>query len=411
MSIHRSLLIVYRCVFLSSLIGVAFAMGAQDSLTGLNQAKRSCELKSFHRYDVQTKKEIDETELVHSHHNLVVRRGDLYFILRLDADSILQENLYYKIEGYDLIWYPFGNGLIRSGMFPEGNYNVIVAEKNAEHEMVHVYRNQMQIRANFFHGMRGAVSIAVISVILVLMFFSGRHWFLRKDKRRTVRMLENTVKKRTEQLQEMVEQRELLLKEVHHRVKNNLQVISSLLEMQASRTEDKNVKDAITESQNRVLSIAFIHQNLYQHDDLKGAEIRSFLNELIAHIRQVFELEDCVIKVLKKVPHLFLNFDAAIPLGLIINELLTNSYKYAFVGRANGQIRIELKPLDNGAYYFMYQDNGVGIPVNFDFNQSNSLGLKLIRQLSRQLQGKMEYSFENGSKFEMSFTLPDAGNK
>ena len=112
----------------------------------------------------------------------------------------------------------------------------------------------------------------------------------------------------------------------------------------------------------------------------------------------------------KKVPHLFLNFDAAIPLGLIINELLTNSYKYAFVGRANGQIVIELKPLDNGAYYFKYQDNGVGIPVNFDFKQSNSLGLKLIRQLSRQLQGKMEYSFENGSKFEMSFILPDAGN-
>ena len=295
-------------------------------------------------------------------------------------------------------------------MFPEGNYNLIVAEKNAEHEMVNVYKNQLQIRANFFHGMRGAITTAVIFVILILMFFSGRHWFLRMDKRRTVRMLENTVKKRTIQLQEMVEQRELLLKEVHHRVKNNLQVISSLLEMQASRTEDKNVKDAITESQNRVLSIAFIHQNLYQHDDLKGAEIRSFLDELIAHIRQVFELDECEIKVQKKVPHLFLNFDAAIPLGLIINELLTNSYKYAFVGRANGQIVIELKPLDNGAYYFKYQDNGVGIPVNFDFKQSNSLGLKLIRQLSRQLQGKMEYSFENGSKFEMSFILPDAGN-
>ncbi len=399
------------CVIFSFAIGAQQEAFSQSKDLPVSTHSVTYQLVSFRRYDQQTHKVIDETSTALKQSNIVVKRGDLYFQIELDASEKQLVDLFFRVEDYDLTWYRFDNGPIRSGMFPEGRYFVVVAMRNPNGEMTEVYRIQMQIRANFFHGMRGAVAIAVISFLLIFISFSSRHLILKRDKRHTVRMLENTVKKRTEQLQDMVAQRELLLKEIHHRVKNNLQVISSLLEMQAARTEDKNVKDAITEGQNRVLSIAFIHQNLYQHDDLKGVEIGSFLKELIKHVRHVFQVEYCEVEVTNLVPMLYLDIDSAIPLGLIINELLTNSYKYAFRGKSRGAITIELRSTAVGHYYFKYQDDGVGIPESFDFNKSNSLGLKLIRQLSRQLHGNIEYKYENGSNFELNFLDMATRNK
>jgi two-component sensor histidine kinase len=209
----------------------------------------------------------------------------------------------------------------------------------------------------------------------------------------------------------VINQRELLLKEIHHRVKNNLQVISALLEMQAARTTDENVKAAIKEGQNRVLSIAFIHQNLYQHDDLKGVEINSFLRELTSHIRQVFERPGCPVEVVNEVPKFYLDIDSAIPLGLLINELLTNAYKYAFAGKNSGMIRIKIEDLGEGSYSFCFIDDGVGLPNDFDFTRSNTLGMKLIRQLSRQLAGNIYYKYDGGCKFELTFKNLNARSK
>jgi two-component sensor histidine kinase len=132
-------------------------------------------------------------------------------------------------------------------------------------------------------------------------------------------------------------------------------------------------------------------------------EIDSFLKELISHIRQVFERPDCPVEVISHVPKFHLDIDSAIPLGLLINELLTNAYKYAFRERTNGRISIRIDDLGNGTYYFCFADDGVGLPENFDFTRSNTLGMKLIRQLSRQLAGSIVYKYEEGSKFELTF--------
>ncbi len=250
------------------------------------------------------------------------------------------------------------------------------------------------------HAQQKNLIIGVI-LILVIAFFSFliyRSSKLKKDKIN----LETTVSKRTKQIQESLAERELLIKEIHHRVKNNLQIISGLLEMKGSRTKDENIREAITESQNQVLSIAFIHQNLYQHDDLEEVEFASFLQELITHMKNVFAKPDKHIEVSFDVPKLSLDIDTAVPLGLIINELLTNSYKYAFVNEIEGKITIELKEISDGDYLFVYTDTGVGLPTVFDIGKTNSLGLRLVYQLSRQLAGEIKYTFVNGSRFELN---------
>jgi two-component sensor histidine kinase len=338
---------------------------------------------------------------------LTLHTSDRYMDLQLAGIGV-GDSCVYRIAPYDPHWLPYRNGPVRLGLLPEGRFQLQVMHQHTGNLLCNI---PVQVRGGLFYGMRGYLILFTILGMGLVIFYWVRSFFLKKDRNRTVRYLENTVMKRTTQLQELVNQREMLLKEIHHRVKNNLQVISALLEMQGARTKDENVKAAITEGQNRVLSIAFIHQNLYQHDDLKGVEIDSFLKELISHIRQVFERPDCPVEVVNHVPKFHLDIDSAIPLGLLINELLTNAYKYAFRERTNGRIVIRIDDLGNGTYYFCFADNGVGLPANFDFTRSNTLGMKLIRQLSRQLAGSIVYKFEEGSKFELTFKNLEARSR
>lgn len=365
---------------------------------------------SVKRFDGTMNTEVDETGNVIKENILVIHHQDKYIKLEI-AVSPDPGHLYYRFDGFDPLWYNLSTDPIRTGTLPEGLFRLVIAAKSENGGMVTIKAIPLQVRAPFFHGIRGHIATFVTIALFIFFFFSGRSWILRRDKSRTFKMLENTVQKRTVQLQQSVSQRELLLKEIHHRVKNNLQVISALLEMQVARTSDENVRAAIREGQNRVLSIAFIHQNLYQHDDLKGVEVGTFLKELISHIRQVFEKPECPVTITNLVPETFIDIESATPLGLILNELLTNSYKYAFNGRTEGNIRIEIKDLGEGIFYFNYRDDGSGLPHNFDFNRSNSLGLKLIRQLSRQLAGNIVYRYENGSVFELTFHNLEARSK
>lgn len=338
---------------------------------------------------------------------LLVQTSDLWMELSLPEVSP-DDSLYYRIHPYDARWLPFPHGAFRLGELPEGKYRLQVLNAADSKLLCSI---PMQIKGGVFYGIRGYLIVFTLFGICIVLFFWARSVFLRRDKNKTVQYLENTVMRRTNQLQEVVHQREMLLKEIHHRVKNNLQVISALLEMQGARTTDENVKAAITEGQNRVLSIAFIHQNLYQHDDLKGVEIDSFLKELTSHIRQVFERPDCPVEVINEVPGFHLDIESATPLGLLINELLTNSYKYAFQGRSSGRIKIRIEDLGEGEFTFVFHDDGVGLPANYDFTRSNTLGMKLIRQLSRQLAGHIIYKFDNGSRFELKFKNLEARSK
>lgn len=182
-----------------------------------------------------------------------------------------------------------------------------------------------------------------------------------------------------------------MLREIHHRIKNNLQVISGLFDKQSRQTWDETTRKLMKEGQDRVFSIALVHENLYQSDNLTTIQIKSYLETLTKNIEksQKSEFQDIVLNL--DVDDSVLDIDTAIPLGLILNELITNCYKYAFNGRTKGEIQIRFHQMANEMVLDV-QDNGVGLPQNFDIDKTKSLGINLVRGLVRQLDGKLDFT-------------------
>lgn len=205
-------------------------------------------------------------------------------------------------------------------------------------------------------------------------------------------------------LRTSLKEKEVLLKEIHHRVKNNLQVISSLLKLQSAYIEDKDTLALFTDSQNRVKAMALIHEKLYQSSDLARILVSDYIKNLTNNLLQSYSVSSSLIKLNVNVDNVFVDVDTAIPCGLIINELLSNSFKYAFPDGRPGQIWIEFKSTNNSHYYLRIGDNGIGLPPDFNLEESESLGLQLVWNLTEQLGGNIEVNSQNGARFEISFT-------
>jgi two-component sensor histidine kinase len=216
-------------------------------------------------------------------------------------------------------------------------------------------------------------------------------------------------------------------KEIHHRIKNNLQVIYSLLDLQAEMFKGrKNIKDsevlnAFKESMDRVLSIALIHEELYKGENIDVLNFSQYIKELANNLFLTYRLDTNVNLNFDLIENLFLDMDVAIPLGIIINEIVSNSFKYAFCGRDKGEIRIKLKREKNEefkienckniAYVLTVSDNGVGIPKDLDIEDLGSLGLQLVFTLVEQLDGELELKRDNGTKFTISFSVTEKDNQ
>ncbi len=198
-------------------------------------------------------------------------------------------------------------------------------------------------------------------------------------------------------------EKEVLLKEIHHRVKNNLQTISSLLSLQSSYVADERIKDAVKESQGRVKSMALIHQMLYQQDRLSKIDFGKYIHQLVNAISECFLHTGKNIKCELKCEHAELDIDTAIPLGLIANELINNAFKYAFSETDTGKISISLQHHDKNAYSFIIKDNGKGLPAEINMENTHTLGLKLVLLLVRQIRGEIQYKVENGTEFRIVF--------
>ncbi len=207
-------------------------------------------------------------------------------------------------------------------------------------------------------------------------------------------------KKRSDQL---VVEKEMLIKEIHHRVKNNLEVISSLLELQSEGIVDMKAKAAVIEGQNRVQSIALIHHKLYRNDDVSAVEFKSFVNDLYKQVAGVFKKPGTEIEFQITANETQISIDVAVPLGLIVNELLTNTFKYAMQKEKLNIISIQLASTNAALSTIIYKDNGPGLPVNFDIQKSTSLGMKVIQLLTKQLGGTLHFYNDHGSVFEIPF--------
>ena len=208
-------------------------------------------------------------------------------------------------------------------------------------------------------------------------------------------------RKKSIKLEEKNKENELLIKEIHHRVKNNFQTISSLIELQGKNIEDEKTLIRLNEGQSRIKSMSLIHQKLYQNDSISAIDFEEYSIQLTTQILNLYGLPK--VKLTTQLNGLILDVDSAIPLGLILNELVTNSCKYAFSENKIGTISMAIFTAKDGEYIFEYRDNGPGIPSEFDFKKTESLGLRLIQRLVKQLRGTFNYRYENLSIFEIKF--------
>jgi two-component system sensor kinase len=208
-----------------------------------------------------------------------------------------------------------------------------------------------------------------------------------------------------EELRRSLEERELLIKEIHHRVKNNLQVTISLLNLQAAKENDSRVSEALRISQNRVVSMALVHEALYRSDTLTRIDLNGYLNGLVENIAKSYALDSRKTKIEVSVPeHYWLTLDQAAPCGLVVNELISNSIKYAFPGERTGAISISAETRPDGQKQIVYRDDGVGLPENLDWRNSGTLGLSLVFNLiENQLQGRVAVNRGNGTEFVLTF--------
>ncbi|GAB5409093.1 MAG: hypothetical protein BalsKO_14580 [Balneolaceae bacterium] len=209
-------------------------------------------------------------------------------------------------------------------------------------------------------------------------------------------------KKVEDQLKASLREKEVLLAEVHHRVKNNLAVITGLLELQSYTTKDKNAHKVLRDSQMRVHSIALVHEKLYENEDFTEIKVNDYIKELSTIVEQTMEMISAPVEISFDLDEIKLPITQAIPCGLLLNEVLTNSFKHAFVGKDEGKISVSFKKIKN-ELTFKICDNGIGFEESKSKPVRNSLGMKLIKTLSKQLGADMSVDSSEGTVFEFKF--------
>ncbi|REL33497.1 hypothetical protein DYD21_12065 [Rhodohalobacter sp. SW132] len=306
----------------------------------------------------------------------------------------------YRLEGFDDDWNRTtqNQSSTYTNLRP-GNYSYIVQAKNGGSEWSDDFRSfDFAIAKPFWYSYWFWSLILISFALLITGFIRIRVNYLERDK------LNRLVDEQTRSIREALEEKEVLIKEVHHRVKNNLAVIYSMLDLQTNYLEDEKTLAVFEDSKLRVTSIALIHEKLYQNESLSKIEAGVYIPELVDVIIRSMEVRhqniDCNVDV---VDNLHLSLDQGIPCGLIINELVSNAYKHAFCETNNGEIHVGLCRKNN-ELILKISDNGKGLPENYSNGKSDSLGLILVNTLIKQLKAELTIdSGEHGTTFEIRF--------
>lgn len=206
-------------------------------------------------------------------------------------------------------------------------------------------------------------------------------------------------------IRDSLKEKEVLLQEVHHRVKNNLQVISSILNLQSSYVTDEKTLEILSESQNRIKSMSYIHESLYQTADFSAVDFPDYLDTLVRNLVHSYSITSGNVQVLASYDEVALSLDQSIPCGLIINELVSNAMKYAYVNSEDPKLWVELKK-SGKKVSVLVADNGVGLPVDFKYEEADSLGIQLVYTLVEQLDAEIEVDSSSGTRFFISFDVP-----
>lgn len=202
------------------------------------------------------------------------------------------------------------------------------------------------------------------------------------------------------------EHRTLLVKEMHHRTKNNLGIVNALLLLQSKGMEDELCREALEDSLSRITSMAAIYDFVSEADDQESIDLQNYVSRFVERIMEGMEKPDVKIRQNLEVPGLLVSMDYAVPIGLLVNEFVTNSIKHAFTGNSDSEISITFREIGESEYELSYRDNGVGLPENFDFLEAKSLGMTIIKSLTSQLSGDLTVKSEEGTFISVRFRTP-----
>lgn len=307
-----------------------------------------------------------------------------------------------------------------------GNSFQIARHKNGIHKL------QIRITTNGFNENQGVVKTiklnfepryyetlwfwSIIAILITLLACISYLLGINLKKKNEIQ-LKNKIYERTkelnlsilelkmskESLDKSLQVKNVLLKEIHHRVKNNLQLVMSILNIQASDKENTSIEGFIEKGQSRIASMVLIHENLYQKEDIGNIDFETYTESLVNNIRTTFGEISERIDVYIKMENVFFDIQTSIPLGLIINELVTNSFKHGFPNEKSGLITISIEQINNTNYKLAIEDTGIGFPK--DKEDKKSIGLELVSLLVLQLKGKLTIDSKNGTAFEINFTI------
>ncbi|MES2629292.1 MAG: sensor histidine kinase [Bacteroidota bacterium] len=238
----------------------------------------------------------------------------------------------------------------------------------------------------------------------LLIFVLAAIYYRYRERQKISKYLETEVESRTQELKAQSQEKTLMLKEIHHRVKNNLQLISSFLNLQKHySSNDKSTEMIISETQERVRCMAIIHEKLYSAESLSNLDTKAYLSEIAHFVYQSYSNSLSQIELHLNIESSKMALDRMIPCGLIINELLSNCFKYAFKGRESGDVWVDFLVDENQVKRLIFRDNGVGLPEDFSVEKLNSLGMNIVIGLVEQLDGEFTLKSDHGTKFEIRF--------
>jgi two-component sensor histidine kinase/ligand-binding sensor domain-containing protein len=352
--------------------------------------------------------ETDAVELGHQDNSLSFEYSALHYV------SPDRNEYAYKLEGLEKDWNRVGNRRFATySALPPGTYTFRVKAANGDGVWNEIGATLRVVIRHPFWKLWWFQTMAVV-VGLGLLAALINYWTRIASER--ARKLERTVEERTAELRTAnvrlaasVKEKEILIKEIHHRVKNNMQVISSLLNLQAASVSDAAVLDIIKKSRDRVLSMALIHEKLYQSKDLARIDFEQYLRKLIGHLFNSYRVDPGTVELKIDVKDVYLDINTGIPCALIANELVSNALKYAFpAGRVvPGEIAIAFHRTGDGPYELAIRDNGVGLPASFGLETSESLGLQIVRDLVAQLEGTIRIENRGGTVYTIIFPAPE----
>jgi two-component sensor histidine kinase len=251
----------------------------------------------------------------------------------------------------------------------------------------------------------GALAAGILLLIIVGLLINNSK--VKQHANRKLKQQQKEIEKKNVSLERLVEEKEWLVKEIHHRVKNNFHMVIALLGTQSRYLKTEEAVRAITDSQNRIHAMSLVHQKLYQSDNLSAINMATYIHDLIHYLRGTLNTQK-IVQFKVDVDPVELDITHCIPLGLIINEAITNSIKYAFKNNPDGIIAISFKRISKDGLILKITDNGIGLPEDFDTRNHDSMGLKLIRGLSDDIDGKLSITSLTGTAIVVGFNLTTA---